>query len=215
MKNFSDIMKTVFIGAVAKREPDYGKAKEEINFLPYKKIAICYSNQFVHVAKKISEIIDKEITGMIQVLGCSNPKFKEGTEAILIIGQGKFHSVSLAYESKLPTYILEDSSLSQIEEKDIERMEKKEKAALMRYLTNDKIGILITSKPGQMRLKKALDFKKKLTEKKAYLFIDNHIDINQFENFGIKCWVNTSCPRMDLTDGPLINLDKIPEELIK
>ena len=50
----------------------------------------------------------------MQVLGCSNPKFPIEVEAILIVRQGKFHSVSLTYESKLPTYILEDESIKKI-----------------------------------------------------------------------------------------------------
>jgi 2-(3-amino-3-carboxypropyl)histidine synthase len=89
-------------------------------------------------------------------------------------------------------------------------MEKKEKGALLRYLVSEKIGILITNKPGQMRVKKAIEFKKSLKDKRGYLFVDNNMDISQFENFGMDFWVNTACPRMDLTDGPLINLEKIP-----
>ena len=208
-------MKTVFIGAKVKRQPEYEKVVEKINSLPVGKIAICYSNQFIEVAKKISESIEKEITAKIQVLGCSRPRFPEGTEGIVIIGQGKFHPVSLAYESQLPTYVLEDSTLRQITSEEIERMEKKEKGALLKYLMSDKIGILITNKPGQMRIKRALEYKKALKEKRGYLFIDNNMDISQFENFGMDFWVNTACPRMDLTDGPLINLEKIPKELIK
>jgi len=209
------MIKKFFIGATSKREPNYKKAKELIDNLPYKKIAICYSNQFIEVARKIKEITDKEVVSMIQVLGCSNPIFKKEIEAIIIIGQGKFHSVSLAYETKLPTYILEDSILTKIEGEDLIKMEKKERGALMKYLMSEKIGIIITTKPGQMRFDKAMEYKRKLKEKKGYVFISNSVDVGEFENFGIDCWVNTACPRMDLDEGTLINLDKIPEDLIK
>lgn len=208
-------MKTIFIGARVRRQPKYEEVVEKINSLPEGKIAICYSNQFIEVAKKISESIEKEVTAKIQVLGCSRPRFPEGTEGIVIIGQGKFHPVSLAYESQLPTYVLEDSNLRQITKEEIEKMEKKEKGALLKYLMSDKIGILITNKPGQMRVKKAIEFKESLKNKRGYLFIDNNMDIAQFENFGMDFWVNTACPRMDLTDGPLINLEKIPSDALE
>ena len=208
-------MKRAFIGAVLKREPDYEKIVSRINELDYTNVAICYSNQFIQIAKKVSEKIDKNITGIIQVLGCSNPKFKPETEAIIIMGEGDFHPVSLAYESKLPTFVVQDTTLRTITEEEISRMEKKERGALLKYLTSDKVGILVTTKPGQYRLKKAIEFHHNLKEKKSYLFIDNHMDINQFENFGLTCWVNTACPRMDLTEGPIINLEKIPSDLIK
>lgn len=208
-------MKKIFIGASIKREPDYEKIVGLINNVPEKKVAICYSNQFMGVAHKIAKLIDKEVLMSFQVLGCSNPKFKEETEAIIIIGQGKFHPVSLAYESKLPTYVIEDSTLRQITEEEITKMERKEKGALLKYLHSDKIGVLITTKPGQMRFKKALEYNRALKEKKGYVFIDNNINTAEFENFGIDCWVNTACPRMDLNEGSIINLDKIPADLIK
>ncbi|MDA3836273.1 MAG: diphthamide synthesis protein [Nanoarchaeota archaeon] len=209
------MVKTVFIGALSKREPDYEKIKELVSDIREKKIALLYSNQFLHVANKIAEKIDKDVIVKMQVLGCSNPKFPKEVEAILIIGQGKFHTVSIAYESKLPTYVLEENKIWRVPEEEIDKMVKKERGALLKYLMSDKIGILVTTKPGQMRLQRALEYKRALNDKKGYLFIDNHMDITQFENFGIDYWVNTACPRMDLTEGGLINLNKIPKDLIK
>ena len=203
-------MKTIFVSAGIKKEPDYEKVVADINQLPYKKIALCYSNQFIHIANKIETMIDKEILNKLQVLGCSNPRFKEEVEAILIVGQGDFHPVSLAYESGLPTYVLEDETLREITRAEVERLEKREKGAKLKYLNSERVGVLITNKPGQKRLNKALEFKKNLKNKKAYLFIANDIDINQFENFvGIEYWVNTACPRMDLNEAPIVNLEKL------
>ena len=202
-------MKTIFISASIKKEPNYEKVVKEINDLPYSKIAICYSNQFIEVANKIFELTLKEVVQKIQVLGCSNPKFNENVEAILIIGEGTFHSVSLAYESKLPTFILQGENLSKIPEEKIEKLEKRERGAYLKYLNSKKIGILVTNKPGQERIEKAIEFKRNLKNKKSYLFISNDVNIGEFENFGLDFWVNTSCPRMDLNEGPLINLDKL------
>lgn len=207
-------MKKIFFGVTVKNEPRYDLIKKEISKIPHKKIALLYSNQFVNVADKIIDFIDKEIVFKMQVLGCSNPKFPDDTEAIIIIGQGKFHTVSIAYESKLPTYVLEGEKIWQVSTEEIDKMAKKEKGMLLKYLHSNIVGILVTTKPGQLRIEKAIEYHKKLKNKKSYLFVANDININEFENFGINCWVNTACPRMDLTEGDIINLDKIPKELI-
>ena len=207
-------MKTLFIGAKVRKEPNYTKIANIVNKkIPERKIAICYSNQFVSIAKKLPEFLnEKEVIQKIQVLGCSNPKFLEGVEAILIIGQGKFHSVSLAYETKLPTYILEDETIEKISSEEVKKMEQKERGMYLKYLESKKIGILITNKPGQQRLKSALNYYKNLknkNRKKGYLFIANDLNVNEFENFQIDCWINTACPRMDLTYGNILNLEKL------
>ncbi|HKL23607.1 MAG TPA: diphthamide synthesis protein [Candidatus Nanoarchaeia archaeon] len=205
-------MKTLFVPVKLKNEPNYDSLKKLIGKIPEKKLALCFSNQFIDIAQKIY----KKFPGFVyktQVLGCSNPKFPREVEGILIIGQGKFHSVSLAYESGLPTYILENNSIKKIKDEEIEKMEKREKGAYLGYLHAKKIGILVSTKPGQERMEKALEFKEKVKDKKVYIFISNDIDVSEFENFGIDFWVNTACPRMDLVDAPLINLEKL-EKLI-
>lgn len=206
-------MKTVFIGALRRREPDYERvAKLVDDKIPYKKISICYSNQYAEIAKKLSERLNKEVLSKVQVLGCSSPRFPTETQAVLIVGEAKFHPVSIAYESALPTFVLEDESLRKITDVEIERYTKKEKGMYLKYLDSKNVGVIVTNKPGQERMKFALAFNKKLREKgdkNSYLFISNDIDVNEFENFGIDIWVNTACPRMDLTDGNIINLDKL------
>src|SRR3989339_1838053 len=126
-------MKKIFIGAKIKNEPNYEKIKEIVNKkITEKKIAVCYSNQFIEVAKKISDKLNKKVVQTIQILGCSNPHFSKEVEAILLIGQGKFHSVSIAYESKLPTYILENETIEKISEKEVQKMEQKEKGMYLK-----------------------------------------------------------------------------------
>lgn len=214
MKDNSFDMKKLFFGVTVKNQPNYDLIKDKISKIEYKKIALLYSNQFIDVAKDIEKHTDKEIVFKMQVLGCSNPKFPDSTEAILIIGQGKFHTVSIAYESGLPTFVLEGETIWQVSSDEVEKMAKKERGMLLKYLNSDEIGILITTKPGQLRVEKAVEYHKKLKNKKSYLFVANDINISEFENFGLDCWVNTACPRMDLTDGSIINLDKIPKEVI-
>ena len=201
--------KTLFVPAKRKLEANEKKILKISKKLP-KKIAIAYSIQFQNLAQEIKKILSKDhkITSTIQVLGCSKPQFKN-TEAILLIGSGKFHAIGLATETNLPVYILEKEKLSKISEDDIEELNKKQKASYVKFLSSDKIGILVSTKPGQENLQKAIEFKKFIKDKKSYLFLSNNISISEFENFGIDSWVNTACRRIDMDDSRIINIDKI------
>ena len=203
-------METMFIPAKLKLRMDKTKIISFSKELP-ENIAIAYSIQYQHQAEEIRKILSKnhKITKLLQVLGCSKPKFSKNTSAILLISDGKFHAVSLALETKLPVYVLENSQLTKISKQNIKIFEKKQKASYLKFLYADKIGILISTKPGQQNLKKALEFKKKLKSKKSYLFLSNNINRREFENFGLDSWVNTACPRLDMCSSQIINLSSL------
>ncbi len=198
-------MKTLFIPAKIKSEINEKKISQLK--LPIN-IAIAYSIQYKEIAEKVRAILSKKhkITLVIQVLGCSSPKFPKQTEAILLLSSGKFHAVSLAFETGIPVYVLESDNLKKISKEEIDLLNKKKMASYMKFLNEEKIGVLISTKPGQENLEKALSLK--LKNKKTYLFLSNNIDINEFENFGIKSWVNTACPRLDF-DSSVINLKNL------
>ena len=202
-------MKTLFIEARSKSKVNPNKILEISKEIP-KSIAIAYSIQFKNIAQDIKKILSKDhkITSFTQVLGCSNPKFPKDTQAILLIGSGRFHGISLAYESKLPIYILDRNNLSRVTKQDIEKLQNRQKASYLRFLNSNKVGILVSTKPGQNRLKRALELKKALN-KKTYLFLTNNINTMEFENFSINSYINTACPRIDLDNSAIINLDKI------
>lgn len=203
-------MKTLFISAKSKYNLDDSKIEALSKKFP-KNLAITYSIQYQELAKKIKNIFSYEhkITMFSQVLGCSNPIIPKNTKTILLISDGKFHATSLAYETKLPVYLFSKGILNLISKREIETLEKKQKGAYLKFLYAEKIGILISTKQGQENLKRAIDFRKKHKDKNSYLFIANNINTNEFENFQIDSWVNTSCPRMDMNDASLININKI------
>ncbi len=82
---------------------------------------------------------------------------------------------------------------SGLSDSEIEKMKKKEMGAILRYLHSDKVGVIVTTKPGQQRFERTIEYKKNLKGKKAYIFIANQIDAAEFENFGLDCFVNTAC----------------------
>jgi 2-(3-amino-3-carboxypropyl)histidine synthase len=200
-------MKTLFIPAKINFDIDLKKIQSLK--LP-KKLAIAYSIQYKDIAEKIKKILSEKhtITSFIQVLGCSNPKFPKNTDAVLLISSGKFHAVSLALNSEIPIYLFENNNLEKISEQEIENLKKKKKSAYLKFLNSEKIGILISTKPGQENLQRAMNISKKLKNKKNYFFLSNEINVNEFENFDINSWINTACPRMDF-DSSVINISDL------
>jgi len=203
-------MKTLFIPTKIKSEVNKSKILEISKKLP-KNLAIVYSIQYKDIADEIKKILSKKhkITQFIQILGCSKPKFPKETKSILLISSGRFHAISLASKNKIPVYILESNKLKKISKEQIDSMKRKNKASYVKFLNAQKIGILISTKPGQENFKKAIILKNKLKNKDSYLFISNEINSREFENFPeIQSWINTACPRLDF-DSSIINIDKI------
>ena len=99
-------MKTLFIPAKTKYKINKSKILLISKKLP-KNIAIAYSIQYQEQAMEIKQLLSSShnITKFIQVLGCSKPVIAKNTQAILLIGDGRFHATSLALETKLPVYI--------------------------------------------------------------------------------------------------------------
>ncbi len=218
--------KILFAPVKVKLNLDDKKIIEISKKLP-KNIAIAYSVQYRDIALQIKKILSlkakKKITKFTQVLGCSIPAFKtsleKSTQGIFLITDGEFHAVSLAMETGIPVYtpaMPSFSKINKVSEKEIEDLRKKKKASYMKFLNADKVGILVSIKPGQQHLKKALSFKKRLKDKKAYIFLADNIDTKELENFpDIDVWVNTACPRIDFNIADSVKIINLKDILDK
>ncbi len=158
----------------------------------------------------------------LQILGCDcyEDSFKENiiknSDLILYIGDGLFHPKALLLSqiksNDIKPVIIFDPIANQIKEinkKDIEKQIQKIKRNLKLFINSKTIGILVTIKPGQQYFSSAKKLKEKLEKenKKAYIFIDDIINLNQLENYPfIQSWVNTACPRIGTDD--ILNIEK-------
>ncbi|HZX44418.1 MAG TPA: diphthamide synthesis protein [Candidatus Nanoarchaeia archaeon] len=194
-------MKTLFIEARYK-----GKVvlpKEVIEKLP-KKIGLASSIQFIGSLKGISSQLGKGSLIAGQILGCdakSAGKIAERVDSFLYIGDGEFHPIAIALETKKPVYKYNPKAktLTQLDKAKIDSYERKKKGAYLKFLNAKKVGILLTTKPGQ-RISdgKLKQLEQKFKDKKFYRFIADTIDYTQLENFPfIEAWVNTACPRIE------------------
>ncbi|HLD38377.1 MAG TPA: diphthamide synthesis protein [Candidatus Nanoarchaeia archaeon] len=218
--------------------------KEHLKKNKIKSVALFASVQFTDLKDFIKELEENKIKVNItkakrtnekmQILGCDcyedsfQDNIIENSDAILYIGDGLFHPKALLLsqiKSKnfKPIIIFDPiaNKIKEINKKDIEKQIQKYKRNLKLFINSKTLGILVTIKPGQQYLNSAKNLKEKLKEqgKKAYIFIDNNINLSQLENYPfIQCWVNTACPRIGTDDilnieKPLINIKEAFEPI--
>ncbi len=149
-----------------------------------------------------------------QLLGCdigAAGKIKDNVDAFLYVGTGISHplGIALVIEKDVFCYDPISALFSKIDWAQVERYNRKRKAAYMKFLEATEIGMLVSLKPGQNNFRKAVELKKQLKDKNCYIFAFDTLDFNQVENFPfIQCWVNTACNRI------LDDYEKFPKPLI-
>lgn len=221
-------MKTLYIDA--KFHGTVKITPELIEYLKKKKIktlALYSAVQFLPFLKIIKEDLEKKNIEVIlskpgrtaalgQLLGCDvslnslniDKNSIKKIEAFLYIGDGQFHPLALAYAQENSEEFKEvicydpySNNIEPIDQKEIENVFRKKQGSLAKFLNSEKIGVLISLKPGQQYLKASLNLEQKFPKKKFYFFVDNNISFDQLENFPfIQIWVNTACPRIGLDD---------------
>jgi len=205
-------MKQLFIEAKYNKQVKI--SKEIIEKLP-DKVGLVSSIQFIDSLPSIKkQLKNKAIIGG-QILGCkvSNAEnIKNKVNAFLYIGDGKFHPLGIAIKTKKPVFTLSpfNNKFKKIEKQEIENYEKRKKAALVKFLHADTVGIIISTKPGQYyNIDKLKELEKKYKDKKFYKFITDTIDYKQLENFPfIQAWLNTACPRIE-EDISILNIEDL------
>ncbi len=156
-----------------------------------------------------------------QMLGCDvfdvKKYIKEDFDVFLYVGDGVFHPTALLYENEKDVWCYDPfaKKWNVLDAHHLDKLKKKRKGAMLKFLSGKNIGILITLKPGQHNLSFALDLKKQLEAKgkTAYLFVGDTLDMGQLENYPfMDCWVNTACPRIiEDTPKPMVNMWDLKE----
>ena len=195
----------------------------DVNTLP-KNIGLATTVQFLDFVDEITHYLENEGKTVFadkirqkysgQLLGCdygAAEKIKDNVEAFLYVGTGKFHPLGIALNIEKDVFCYDpiSASMSKIDRAEVDRYNRKRKAAYIKFLDAGEVGILVSLKPGQNNFRKAIELKDKLREKNCYVFASDTIDFSQIENFPfIQCWVNTACSRI------LDDYDKFPKPLV-
>ena len=202
-------MKTLYIEARSKKQiplNNLGRIKE-------KKIGLISTIQHLSQLPRVKAELENQgkkvflAKGILtkykgQILGCdvsAGLKIADKVQAFLYLGTGEFHPLALALKIKTekPIYLLSpNGELELFPQKKVEKFFKQKKAAYLHFLHENRIGIIVSIKPGQENLKTALFVKEKLQRKgkKAFIFLCDAIPFDELENFKCNVWINTACP---------------------
>ena len=93
-------------------------------------------------------------------------------------------------------------------------MEKQKYANQALFKDAKVIGILVSTKIGQMDIKKAKEIKEKLKPRKSYILSMDEITSDKLEGIKVDAFVNTACPRIVIENRgmfrkPILNSDEL------
>ena len=199
----------------------------------YRSIGLTTTVQHAHQVEEMkTKLTEKGVTVKIgrgtgktpmdaQILGCSYMtaiKIMDQVDAFLYVGGGKFHPSGIVMSTGLPVIIANpyNGEISRIEERDLMDLAKRRMAAVTIAKTSKRFGILVSSKPGQKNLEKAVELQKMLKEqeKEAVLIYMDEIRAEHINNYSeLEILVNTACPRIAVDgineiDRPMLTINE-------
>ena len=146
-----------------------------------------------------------------EVLGCDIRRYN-AIKSILYIGDGTFHPLALAVKNHAQVFCFNPFSRKffKLDQQSVDKYRKKTETGIKSYLMSERIGVLVSLKPGQCRLNEALSVR--MPGKKRYILVADGLRLAELESFSfLQCLVNTACPRLafDLSPKPIVNLDEL------
>jgi len=156
-----------------------------------------------------------------QVLGCSYMtviSIMDMVDAYLYIGGGQFHPVGIVMSTGKSVIIANpySGSVSTLTDSDLMELAKRRMAAITIAKSAKIYGILVSSKPGQRNLEKALELQTRLREqgKEAVIIYLDEIRPEHVNNYTEpEVLINTACPRVAIDgvkgiDRPMLNINE-------
>ncbi len=193
----------------------------ELNRFKGKTISIASTVQYLDFIPKIKQYFEKNNQKIIikqgayykaHVLGCNPLAFDKNADIFLLLADGKFHALNNAVLLGKEIYVFNLKTLDKVTTKEIEKIKLRTIAKQKKFLSSDKIGLLVSTKIGQKykQIKKLKQKTQKLN-KQVYVFESDKINLQELENFPIQIWINTACPGLGIEDPRVVNLRDVLE----
>ncbi len=207
------------------------KIAEKLNELSFKRIALCATVQYAGKLDEIKKALGKKgiraeigiggkrvaLSG--QVLGCNYSVLggADNADAIVFVGDGLFHPLGISFYTSRPVLIANPLAEKVEEMQNQRNMFLRRRYAAIALAKGAKgFGILVSTKRGQLQMKKALEIKREIEKqgKKAYLIAGDLVKMEYLLGMELDALVCTACPRIALDDSMLFKIPIItPNEL--
>ncbi len=179
-----------------------------------RRIALISIAQYCHKLKELKKLLEengyevelKKGTRRVvypgQVLGCNYTALRNSkSDAVVFIGDGLFHAIGASIYTGKKVYALNPLSL-EIVRVDTSEFLKERYRLISRCVGLKRVGIIVSSKPGQNRFELAKNLLN-LAESynlKAHLIYLNELTPEKLYNLPYEFYVNTACPRISYDD---------------
>ncbi|MFP4000395.1 MAG: diphthamide biosynthesis enzyme Dph2 [Thermoplasmata archaeon] len=140
-----------------------------------------------------------------QVLGCNYTAVEKDADTHLYIGTGRFHPIGLSFalDEDVVMYNPSTKKVDVIGKEERETLLRKRFAAISLCREASTVGIIVSRKIGQERMKTAEQLQKmgKESGKDMVMIELEEIDKRAIDDLNLDCVVNTACPRIVLDDA--------------
>jgi 2-(3-amino-3-carboxypropyl)histidine synthase len=224
-----------FIYVRASIDVDVDKLVEAVlpSLKQFDAVGLVTTVQHTHQIKEIAEKLkEKGVTVFIgegagktplpaQILGCSYMTaiaIRDKVDAYLYIGGGRFHPTGIVMSTGKPVIVANpyNGQVSEITEDDLMDVAKRRVAAITVAKNSQRFGILVSSKPGQNNLEKAVELQRSLKNqgKEAVIIYMDEIRPEHVNNYTEpEILINTACPRISIDgikdiDRPMLTINE-------
>ncbi len=174
------------------------------------KIALCTTVQYLRYLKEIKEALGDKITvgrGVLateegQVLGCDPGACNVVADVNVIITDGIFHGVLARMQTGRKTYILTPAGKLIDVDPHVDRYVRQREVAKLLAKEARRIGVVITTKKGQMYKDVAETIAKKIRDAgvEADIIVCDYFYPEYVEGMPYDAYVFTGCPRVPIDD---------------
>ena len=173
-------------------------------------------NQLEAAGKEVLTVRPKHAWHEGQILGCSVEDWDKGQEAFVYIGDGLFHPKALLFKNDEKVFIYDPKTQKSkvLTKQDIDQILRQQKGALAAFHMAKRVGVIVTTKYGQTRLKQSMKLQQMFPDKEFYFLLADVIQFQKLEDFPfIDVFVNTACPRVmddnEKLPKPMTNLEDL------
>ena len=193
----------------------------ELDKLKGKTISLASTIQYLDFLPIIKSYLEKQGKKVIikkgpaypgHVIGCKSFAFDSKADNLLLLADGKFHALNNALDLNRDIWIFNLKTLDSFFKQDLEKIEKRKKIAMTKFLLSTSVGLIVSTKSGQnYPLYNSIKEKLEKKGKKVYVLETDNLNLQDLDNFSLPSYINTACPGLFLDDeqNRIINIKDV------